>query len=98
MKRLTTETPNDNFGTMLNYVYGKDGWVYIRHDGENGDVPLAEREFMNTKPKSRFCTRFHFDERGDRYCCADCRRKAACRNPCANDPSRCRLEDVQGEW
>lgn len=42
MKRLTTETPNDNFGTMLNYVYGKDGWAYIRHDGENGDVPLAE--------------------------------------------------------
>ena len=32
----------DNFQTMLNYVHGKDGWAYIRHDGENEDVPLTQ--------------------------------------------------------
>lgn len=42
MKRLTTETPDGNFETMLNFVYGKDGWAHIRHDGENADVPLTE--------------------------------------------------------
>lgn len=42
MKRLTTETPDGNFETTLNFVYGRYGWAYIRHDGENADVPLAE--------------------------------------------------------
>ncbi|MBD5151276.1 MAG: hypothetical protein HDT16_01995 [Oscillibacter sp.] len=42
MKRLTTDNPSDNFETMLNFVYGKDGWAHIRHDGENADVPLTE--------------------------------------------------------
>lgn len=42
MKRLTTDTPDGNFETMLNFVYGKDGWAHIRHDGENEDVPLTE--------------------------------------------------------
>lgn len=41
MKRLTTDTPEDNFETMLNFVYGKDGWAHIRHDGETGEVPLT---------------------------------------------------------
>ena len=35
MKRMTTDSPKDNFETLLNMVYGKDGWQYIRH-GENG--------------------------------------------------------------
>ena len=42
MKRLTTDNPSDNFETMLNFVYGKDGFAHIRHDGENADVPLTE--------------------------------------------------------
>lgn len=42
MKRLTTDTPDGNFETMLNFVFGKDGWAHIRHDGENADVPLTE--------------------------------------------------------
>ncbi|MBD5169342.1 MAG: hypothetical protein HDT20_04370 [Oscillibacter sp.] len=42
MKRLTTDNPSNNFETMLNFVYGKDGWAHIRHDGENADVPLTE--------------------------------------------------------
>ena len=42
MKRLTTDTPKDNFETMLNYVYGKDGWAHIRSDGEEDDVLLSK--------------------------------------------------------
>lgn len=42
MKRLTTDTPSGNFETMLNFVYGKDGWAYIRHDGEHEDVLLTD--------------------------------------------------------
>lgn len=35
MDRLTTDTPQTNFKTMLNMVYGKDGWGYIRHGWED---------------------------------------------------------------
>lgn len=42
MKRLTTDTPSGNFETMLNFVYGKDGWAYIRHDGERENVLLTD--------------------------------------------------------
>ena len=42
MKRLTTDTPKDNFETMLNFVYGKDGWAHIRSDGEEDDVLLSK--------------------------------------------------------
>lgn len=42
MKRLTTDSPSGNFDTMLNFVYGKDGWAYIRHDGEHADVRLTD--------------------------------------------------------
>lgn len=35
MKRMTTDNPQDNFETIMNMVYGKDGWQHIRH-GENG--------------------------------------------------------------
>lgn len=45
----------------------------------------------------RFCKQFYCDERGDRYCCADCRLRADCANPCLNHPSRCRLEDEDGK-
>ena len=42
---------------------------------------------------NRYCTRFHCDRRGDRYCCAACPLKPKCRTPCMNDPSRCGLEN-----
>lgn len=42
---------------------------------------------------ARYCTRFHCDRRGDRYCCADCPLKSRCKNPCLNDPARCGLEN-----
>lgn len=42
MKRLTTYTPDGNFETMFNLVFSKDGWAHIRHDGEEGTVPLTQ--------------------------------------------------------
>ena len=42
MKRLTTDNPSGNFETMLNFVYGKDGWAHIRSDGEETDVLLSK--------------------------------------------------------
>lgn len=42
MKRLTTDAPDGNFETALNFVYGKNGWAYIRHDGEHEDVMLTD--------------------------------------------------------
>lgn len=42
MKRLTTDTPDGNFETMLNLVFGRDGWAHIRTDGEEGAVPLTQ--------------------------------------------------------
>lgn len=42
MKRLTTDTPDGNFETMLNLIFEKDGWAHIRHDGEEGTVPLTQ--------------------------------------------------------
>ena len=44
----------------------------------------------------RMCSRFYCDERGDRFCCADCGHSHRCVNPCLNDPSRCGLEDRTG--
>lgn len=41
MKRLTTDNPDGNFETMLNYVYGKEGFAHIRFDGEQDDVLLT---------------------------------------------------------
>lgn len=33
MNRLTTNCPKNNFETVLNLVYSKEGWQYIRHGG-----------------------------------------------------------------
>ena len=35
MNKMVTDTPKDNVETQLNMVYGKDGWLHIRH-GEEG--------------------------------------------------------------
>lgn len=42
LPRLTSDSPDGNFETMLNFVYGKGGWAHIRSDGETDDVLLTE--------------------------------------------------------
>ncbi len=51
MKRLTNDNPKDNFETMFNMVYGKDGWQYIRH-GEEG---MSTVDFCLMLCKERGC-------------------------------------------
>lgn len=41
MKRLTTDTPNNNFETAMNFVRG-GGWATIRAVGEEENVPLTD--------------------------------------------------------
>lgn len=71
MKRLTTDNPQDNFETMLNMVYGKDGWQYIRH-GNNGmkttDFCLKLYETHGCKGLEAYLTS---DEAKDEHLC-DC--------------------------
>lgn len=43
---------------------------------------------------ARMCLRFYCDERGDRYCCIDCKLYADCLSHCLNHPIRCKLEDT----
>lgn len=45
--------------------------------------------------KTKYCKRFHCDHKGERVCCASCRKKKTCKNPCLNHPSRCGLEDKE---
>lgn len=41
MKRLTTDCATDNFGVMMNYVFGRNGWAHIISDGDHDNVPLT---------------------------------------------------------
>lgn len=40
LPKMVTDNPKGNFEVMLNLVYGKDGWSYIRH-GER-DMPITD--------------------------------------------------------
>ncbi len=42
MRRLTSDQPQENQGTLLNYVFSEDGWAHIRHDGVHDNVLLTE--------------------------------------------------------
>lgn len=42
MKRLTTDNPNGNFESMMNYAYAKDGKVFLRYGAEKYDIDLCE--------------------------------------------------------
>ena len=50
MKRLTTDTPKDNFEMALNLFYVKDKEVWVREYGKNGaDISLLNltREILS---------------------------------------------------
>ena len=51
MNKFVTDNPKNNFETMLNMVYGKDGWQYIRH-GEEG---MSTVDFCMMLCKERDC-------------------------------------------
>ena len=46
-----------------------------------------------------YCRNFYCDFLGDRYCCVGCRYFILCKNPCWNDPSRCKLAgEARNAW
>lgn len=53
MKRMTTDNPQNNFETVMNLVYGKDGWQYIRHGGK----AMRTTDFCLMLCKERGCCR-----------------------------------------
>ena len=42
----------------------------------------------------RYCKVFYCGTQGDKVCCASCRDRRDCADPCLNHPSRCKLENV----
>lgn len=61
MNKLTTDNPQSNFATMLNMVYSKDGWQYIRH-GDNG---MKTTDFCLMLCKERGCQMPDYDRMTD---------------------------------
>lgn len=54
MRRFTEDVPEGNFETMMNFVFSRDGWVHIRHDGEMENVLLTE--WVRAQCLNRDCT------------------------------------------
>lgn len=70
MNRLTTDHPQNNFETVMNLVYGKDGWQYIRH----GETEMRTTDFCLMLCKVRGCVALEnpmSDEEKDEFLC-DC--------------------------
>ena len=63
MDRLTTDNPKTNFETMLNMVYGKDGWGYIRH----GDEAVKITDFCLALCKAKECNVEEAETRSEEY-------------------------------
>ena len=49
LPKMVTDNPHGNFEVMLNLIYGKDGWSYIRH-GEK-DMPITDFCMKELCPK-----------------------------------------------
>lgn len=68
MNRLTTNCPKNNFETVLNLVYSRDGWQYIRH----GDEEMKTTDFCLMLCKERGCVTLRnpmSDEAKDEFLC-----------------------------
>lgn len=69
MKRFTTDNPQNNFETMMNLVYAKDGWQHIRH----GDKNMKTTDFCLELCKAHECEPFEkcdTDEEKDECLCS----------------------------
>lgn len=63
MNRLTTDTPNGNFETMMNFAYAKNGEVWIRGVGAHGeDMRLNEYIFDVMQGDKNYCEVDHPDD------------------------------------
>lgn len=69
LPKMVTDNPKGNFEVMLNLVYGKDGWSYIRYseDGTDG-MPITDFCFKKLCPEfgcSAFADQTMTDEEKD---------------------------------
>ena len=69
LPKMVTDNPKGNFEVMLNLVYGKDGWSYIRYseDGTDG-LPITDFCFKKLCPEfgcSAFADQTMTDEEKD---------------------------------
>ena len=69
LPNMVTDNPKGNFEVMLNLVYGKDGWSYIRYseDGTDG-MPITDFCFKKLCPEfgcSAFADQTMTDEEKD---------------------------------
>lgn len=69
LPKMVTDDPKGNFEVMLNLVYGKDGWSYIRYseDGTDG-MPITDFCFKKLCPEfgcSAFADQTMTDEEKD---------------------------------
>lgn len=71
LPKMVTDDPKGNFEVMLNLVYGKDGWSYIRYseDGTDG-MPITDFCFKKLCPEfgcSVFADQTMTDEEKDEF-------------------------------
>lgn len=51
LPKMVTDNPKGNFEVMLNLVYGKDGWSYIRYSDDGADgMPITDFCFKKLCP------------------------------------------------
>lgn len=55
MERMTTDNPESNFSRIMNMVYGKDGWGYIRYAPRDEDPDMKITDFCAMLCKHREC-------------------------------------------
>ena len=69
LPKMVTDNPQGNFETMLNLIYGKDGWSYIRYGDDGADgMPITDFCFKKLCPEfgcSAFADRTMTDEEKD---------------------------------
>ena len=52
LPKMVTDNPQGNFETMLNLIYGKDGWSYIRYSDDGADgMPITDFCFKKLCPE-----------------------------------------------
>lgn len=69
LPKMVTDDPKGNFEVMLNLVYGKDGWSYIRYSDDGADgMPITDFCFKKLCPEfgcSAFADQPMIDEEKD---------------------------------
>lgn len=72
LKRLTTDNPEKNIETLLNYAYAEDGWVKLRSTGGEEGVDLCDYIEQQRRELGFDCGVFSTDVRDGACMECDC--------------------------